>query len=74
MAGLVGVLRRTWHAAPRKVIGNLRFTDDGVFAEFELSTTDFFYQDRDPQEAVLGDHMLLYRELPRYSMLEGLTV
>lgn len=74
MAGLVGLLRRTWHAAPRKVIGNVRFTDDGVFAEYELSTTDFFYQDRDPQEAVLGDHMLLYRELPRYSMLEGLTV
>lgn len=70
----MGSLRRTWHAAPKHVVGNLRFTGSGVFAHYLLSPTDFFYASKDDQDAVADDHTQLYRELPRRFNLEGLTV
>lgn len=70
---MAGFLRPTWHAAPRHVIGNLRFTDRGVFAEYLLSATDFFYLDEDSQRDVATDHNLLYRHLPQRCTLSGLT-
>ncbi|MDO2972709.1 hypothetical protein [Mycobacteroides abscessus] len=70
----MGSLRRTWHAAPKHVVGNIRFTTGGVFAHYLLSPTDFFYANKDDQDDVADDHTQLYRELPRRFNLEGLTV
>lgn len=70
----MGFLRRAWHCAPRQVVGNLRFTTGGVFAEYLLSPTDFFYLGKDEQNAVADEHTLLYRRLPGRCALSGLTV
>ena len=70
----MGFWRRAWHAAPRHVVGNLRFTDGGVFAEYLLSPTDFFYLGEDEQNAVADEHTLLYRRFPGRCALSGLTV
>ena len=39
----MGFLRRAWHSAPLHVVGNIRFTRGGVFAEYLVSPTSFFY-------------------------------
>ncbi|WP_441964659.1 ATP-binding protein [Mycolicibacterium houstonense] len=70
----MGFLRRTWQSTPRHVIGNLRFTRGGVFAEYLVSPTSFFYLDEGDQEAAADDHVQLYRELPGRCSLDGLTV
>ena len=69
----MGFLRRAWHSAPLHVVGNIRFTRGGVFAEYLVSPTSFFYLGDTEQEAVADDHTLLYRELPGRASLDGLT-
>jgi hypothetical protein len=69
----MGFLRRAWHSAPLHVVGNIRFTRGGVFAEYLVSPTSFFYLGDSEQEAVADDHTLLYRELPGRASLDGLT-
>ncbi|MGD9620633.1 MAG: ATP-binding protein [Mycolicibacterium sp.] len=69
----MGLLRRSWHSAPLQVVGNIRFTRGGVFAEYLVSPTSFFYLGDSEQNAVADDHTLLYRELPARVSLDGLT-
>ncbi|MBN7567161.1 ATP-binding protein [Mycobacteroides abscessus subsp. massiliense] len=69
----MGILRRQFHAAPRRVVGNIRFTDGGVFAEYLAYPTDFFYLGKTDQEDVADEHTLMYRYLPRLASLSGLT-
>ena len=59
--------------APQAVIGNLRFTAAGVYADYLLSGLPFVFADRQAQELVADVHAELWRQLPSGAMLSGLT-
>ncbi|MUL78779.1 ATP-binding protein [Mycolicibacterium sp. CBMA 226] len=61
-------------AAPRAAIGNLRFTDGGVYAEYLVSGMPFVFLSKDVQEGVAAFHTELHRSLPSGAKLDGLTV
>jgi hypothetical protein len=50
--------------APRVVVGNLRLTDAGVYAEYLLSGVPFIFLSEEWQNAVAADHADLWRALP----------
>lgn len=60
-------------AAPTGVIGNLRFTAAGVYAEYLLSGLPFVFASREVQDQVADVHAELLRALPSGAMLAGLT-
>ncbi|MFA4085243.1 ATP-binding protein [Mycobacteroides salmoniphilum] len=69
----MGILRREFHSAPKRVVGNIRFTNGGVFAEYLAYPTDFFYMSKTDQDGVADEHTFMYRYLPRIASLSGLT-
>ena len=60
-------------AAPRAAVGNLRFTDGGVYAEYLVSGLPFVFTGADWQDQVADAHAELYRTLPSGALLSGLT-
>ncbi len=60
--------------APRVVVGNLRLTAAGVYAEYLLSGVPFIFLSEEWQNAVAADHADLWRALPSGSSISGLTV
>jgi hypothetical protein len=58
---------------PRAAVGNLRFTDTGVYAEYLLSGLPFLFMAKDAQDRVADVHAELLRALPSGAMLSGLT-
>lgn len=59
--------------SPRKVIGNLRFTDGGVYAEYLLTGLGFTFESATHQDLVSAEHAELWRTLPSGASLSGLT-
>lgn len=59
--------------APRAVVGNLRFTDGGVYAEYLVSGLPFVFTGTERQDQVADAHAELFRTLPSGAMLSGLT-
>ncbi|MDT5208005.1 MAG: hypothetical protein QOF67_420, partial [Mycobacterium sp.] len=60
--------------APRFVVGNLRLTAAGVYAEYLLSGVPFIFLSEEWQNAVAADHADLWRALPSGCSISGLTV
>lgn len=59
---------------PKEVIGNLRFTDHGVYADFILTGLRTYLQPFKRRLAAANLHAQLIRELPSGSWLYGLSV
>jgi hypothetical protein len=62
-----------YYDCPRGAVGNLRFTDTGVYADYLLSGLPFIFMAKDAQDRVAGVHAELLRALPSGAMLSGLT-
>ena len=60
--------------APQLVVGNLRLTATGVFAEYLLSGVPFIFLSEEWQNTAAADHGELWRALPSGSSVSGLTV
>ena len=60
--------------APRLVVGNLRLTDGGVYADYLLSGLPFIFLSEEWQNTVAAEHAELWRALPSGSSISGLTV
>ena len=60
--------------APDLVVGNLRLTPGGVYADYLLSGVPFIFLSEQWQNTVAADHADLWRTLPSGSSLSGLTV
>jgi hypothetical protein len=60
--------------APDLVVGNLRLTAGGVYADYLLSGMPFIFLSEQWQNTVAADHADLWRTLPSGSSLSGLTV
>ena len=60
--------------APRLVVGNLRLTDGGVYADYLLSGLPFIFLSAEWQNTVAAEHAELWRALPSGSSISGLTV
>lgn len=58
---------------PQAVIGNLRFTADGVYAEYLVSGRPFIFLLKDAQNQVADLHADMHRTLPSGAILSGLT-
>ncbi|AGB26968.1 hypothetical protein Mycsm_06864 (plasmid) [Mycobacterium sp. JS623] len=58
---------------PRAAVGNLRFTDTGVYADYLVSGLPFIFMAKDAQDRVADVHAELLRALPSGAMLSGLT-
>jgi hypothetical protein len=56
------------------VIGNLRFTRGGVYAEYLMSGLPFIFLSQHWQDAVAAEHAELLRALPSGASISGLTV
>jgi AAA-like domain len=61
-------------AAPRQVIGNLTFTEHGVYAHYLLAGLRYYLQPTKKRVGVAERHRTLARELPSGSWLYGLSV
>ncbi|WP_375488986.1 ATP-binding protein, partial [uncultured Mycobacterium sp.] len=59
--------------APLQVIGNLRFTAGGVYADYLMSGLPFIFSAADWQKKVADTHAELWRTLPSGALLSGLT-
>lgn len=59
--------------APLGVVGNLRLTTDGVYAEYLVSGVPFIYMSKEWQDQVADEHAELWRTLPSGASLGGLT-
>jgi hypothetical protein len=59
--------------APDLVVGNLRLTAAGVYADYLLSGVPFIFLSEQWQDAVAADHAELWRALPSGASLSGLT-
>jgi hypothetical protein len=59
---------------PQLVVGNLRLTDTGVYAEYLLSGVPFIFLSEQWQNTVAADHAELWRTLPSEASISGLTV
>ncbi|MBV8348958.1 MAG: ATP-binding protein, partial [Mycolicibacterium sp.] len=59
--------------SPRAVVGNLRFTSDGVYADYMLSGLPFTFLAKGHQELVAAEHAELWRTLPSGATISGLT-
>ena len=60
--------------APLGAVGNLRFTQAGVYAEYLLSGLPFIFLSRQWQDTVAAEHAELLRTLPSGASVSGLTV
>ena len=60
--------------APDLVVGNLRLTAGGVYAEYLLSGVPFIFLSEQWQNSVAAEHADLWRALPSGSSVSGLTV
>jgi AAA-like domain len=60
--------------APHLVVGNLRLTGAGVYADYLLSGVPFIFLSEEWQNTVAADHADLWRTLPSGSSISGLTV
>ena len=60
--------------APDLVVGNLRLTAGGVYADYLLTGVPFIFLSEQWQNTVAADHADLWRTLPSGSTLSGLTV
>ena len=60
--------------APSIVVGNLRLTAGGVYADYLLSGVPFIFCSEDWQNRVAAEHAELWRALPSGSSISGLTV
>ena len=58
--------------APQLVVGNLRLTATGVFAEYLLSGVPFIFLSEEWQNTAAADHGELWRALPSGSSVSGL--
>ena len=61
------------YECPRGAVGNLRFTDTGVYADYLLSGLPFIFMAKDAQDRVADVHAELLRTLPSGALLSGLT-
>ena len=59
---------------PEKVIGNLRFTKHGVYADFLVVGLRYYLQSTKRRTGVADRHRDLARELPSVSWIYGLSV
>lgn len=59
--------------APLEAIGNLRFTHNGVYAEYLVSGLPFIFLPKKAQDLVADTHAELLRSLPSGALLSGLT-
>lgn len=59
---------------PEQVIGNLRFTNNGVYADYLLTGLRYYLQSTKRRTGVADRHRDLARELPSGSWLYGLSV
>jgi hypothetical protein len=59
--------------APTAVVGNLRFTPGGVYADYLLSGLPFLFLSRPWQDNVAAEHAELWRTLPSGASVTGLT-
>ena len=59
--------------APIAAIGNLRFTQSGVYAEYLVSGLPFIFLPKESQDLVADVHAELLRTLPSGALLSGLT-
>jgi hypothetical protein len=60
--------------APHLVVGNLRLTAAGVYADYLLSGVPFIFGSEEWQNTAAADHAELWRTLPSGTSLSGLTV
>ena len=60
--------------APQLVVGNLRVTAAGVYADYLLSGLPFIFLSEDWQNSIAAHHAELWRSLPSGSSISGLTV
>ena len=60
--------------APLRVIGNLRLTSQGVYADYLLSGQPFIFLSEEWQDRVAIEHAELWRALPSGASISGLTV
>lgn len=63
----------TGDEAPKGAIGNLRFTANGVYAEYLVSGMPFIFQRKEVQNQVADVHADLLRALPSGVLWEGLS-
>jgi hypothetical protein len=63
----------TLSEAPVEAVGNLRFTQSGVYAEYLVSGLPFIFLPKESQDLVADMHAELLRTLPSGSLLSGLT-
>ena len=59
--------------APKAAIGNLRFTNSGVYADYLVSGLPFIFLPKEAQDRVADVHAELLRMLPSGALLSGLT-
>lgn len=59
--------------APIEAVGNLRFTNSGVYAEYLVSGLPFIFLPKESQNLVADVHAELLRTLPSGALLSGLT-
>jgi hypothetical protein len=59
--------------SPRAAIGNLRFTGNGVYAEYLVSGLPFIFLPKEAQDQVADVHADLLRALPSGAMLDALS-
>ncbi|KUI36188.1 ATP-binding protein [Mycobacterium sp. GA-2829] len=59
--------------APLRVVGNLRLTAAGVYAEYLLSGMPFVFLSESWQNTVAAEHAELWRALPSGASISGLT-
>ena len=59
--------------APHAVIGNLRLTAGGVYADYLLSGLPFIFLPKESQDRVADVHADMLRALPSGALLSGLT-
>ncbi|BBZ15521.1 ATP-binding protein [Mycobacterium branderi] len=60
--------------APLRVVGNLRLTSTGVYADYLLSGLPFIFLSEEWQNMVAAEHAELSRTLPSGCSISGLTV
>lgn len=58
---------------PKAAIGNLRFTNSGVYADYLVSGLPFIFLPKEAQGRVADVHAELLRTLPSGALLSGLT-
>ena len=74
LAPPAGERTRMSSLAPLRVVGNLRLTAAGVYADYLLSGQPFIFLSQEWQDRVAAEHAELWRTLPSGASISGLTV